>query len=120
MDNQVGFTEKLEEEWPMDKVLSHKGSGCDAMFEMLWKSGDMTWLPYERVSHLQQLQDYLDVLGIKEVSGLHGDSMADDENCEDQVEVFKNEWELKDSPTFLYSSYNELNNITDVNESVNL
>ena len=40
------------------------------MFEVLWKSGDTTWLPYYQITHLQALTDYLDLIGISKISKL--------------------------------------------------
>ncbi|KAG1787113.1 uncharacterized protein HD556DRAFT_1503705 [Suillus plorans] len=40
------------------------------MFEVQWKAGDVTWLPFDQVDHLGALRDYLDVLGIDDISGL--------------------------------------------------
>ena len=31
------------------------------MFEILWKAGDITWLPYYQIEHLQVLDAYLDL-----------------------------------------------------------
>ena len=45
LDNQVAEFEDQECEWAVDKIMSHKGSKSDALFEVRWKSGDPTWLP---------------------------------------------------------------------------
>jgi hypothetical protein len=29
--------------WPVDRTVSHCGAGKDAIFEVLWKSGDRSW-----------------------------------------------------------------------------
>ncbi|KAF9470910.1 hypothetical protein BDN70DRAFT_769165, partial [Pholiota conissans] len=49
-----------EPEWAVDKFLGHSGRGSDARFKVLWKSGDITWLPYSKVSHLRALEEYLE------------------------------------------------------------
>jgi len=42
-------------EWAVDRILSHSGQGRDAMFEVKWKSGDVTWLQYAEVKHLEAM-----------------------------------------------------------------
>jgi hypothetical protein len=70
LDNQVADFEDEEHEWAMEKILTHKGTQSDAVFEVKWKSGDVTWLPYDRVDHLAALQEYFDVLDIEDASQL--------------------------------------------------
>jgi hypothetical protein len=70
LDNQIGGEVDPEGEWAVDKILSHSGSKEDSIFEIKWKAGDVTWLPYAEISHLQALPDYLEVLGIDKVSDL--------------------------------------------------
>ena len=50
MDTQV--TGPDDDEWAVDKILSHHGAQTDATFEIQWKSGDITWLPYYQITHL--------------------------------------------------------------------
>ncbi len=40
------------DEWAVDKILSHAGSDEKAVFEVKWKAGDVTWLPFSHVEHL--------------------------------------------------------------------
>ena len=42
----------------------------DSVFEIKWKSGDITWLPYYQITHLQALTDYLDLLGESHIRNL--------------------------------------------------
>jgi hypothetical protein len=70
LDNQVGITPETDGEWAVDRILSHSGSKTDSVFEILWKAGDVTWLPYYQITHLQALTEYLDLLGIKDVRKL--------------------------------------------------
>jgi len=70
MDNQIGGDVDPEGEWAVDKILSHSGSKDNAIFEIKWKAGDITWLPYGEISHLHALVDYLELLGVKSISGL--------------------------------------------------
>ena len=44
MDTQIGNGPGTNDEWAVQRIRSHAGSGEDAIFEILWKSGDVTWL----------------------------------------------------------------------------
>ena len=70
MDTQLGSTPETEGEWAVDRILSHTGSKTDSFFEIKWKSGDVTWLPYYQITHLQALTDYLDLLGTTQIGNL--------------------------------------------------
>ena len=70
MDTQLGVGPELDNEWAVDKIISHAGSGLDAEFEVLWKAGDVTWLPYYQIEHLQALDAYLDLLGVEFIGKL--------------------------------------------------
>ena len=80
MDTQLS-DDFNDDEWAVDRILSHHGSRTDATFEILWKSGDVTWLPYYQITHLQALTDYLELLKIAKISKLpagRGRPPADD------------------------------------------
>jgi len=57
-------------EWAVNKILSHSGSSQDAVFEVLWKAGDITWLPYFQIEHLNALNEYLDLQGVEDINTL--------------------------------------------------
>ena len=59
-----------ESEWAVDKILSHSGSSLDAIFEVWWKAGDITWLPYLQIEHLNALKEYLDLQGVEKIDSL--------------------------------------------------
>ncbi|EMD35335.1 hypothetical protein CERSUDRAFT_139039, partial [Gelatoporia subvermispora B] len=63
MENEDG-------EWAIDHILSHRGSATDAVFEILWKSGDRTWMPYHQISDIPALTDYLDLVGAARITDL--------------------------------------------------
>ena len=67
---QLGNADSTKGEWAVDQILGHTGSRGDAAFEICWKSGDTTWLPYYQISHLAALQHYFDLLGIEKISQL--------------------------------------------------
>ncbi|OAX32781.1 hypothetical protein K503DRAFT_701539, partial [Rhizopogon vinicolor AM-OR11-026] len=63
-DTQIVDLDSQEPEWIVDTILSHKGSGENATFEVRWCAGDVTWLAYHQVSHLGTLAEYLDLIGV--------------------------------------------------------
>lgn len=77
LDSQVADLEDKDEEWAIDRIDSHLGSGRDALFEAVWKSGDRTWVPYESISHLAAVNTYLEALGVETVSQLKSDPSAE-------------------------------------------
>ncbi|KDQ28326.1 hypothetical protein PLEOSDRAFT_157814 [Pleurotus ostreatus PC15] len=40
------------------------------MFQVEWMLGDVTWLPYHQVNHLQALKTYLEALGVTSIQKL--------------------------------------------------
>ena len=70
MDTQLGVSPEADDEWAVDLIRTHAGSGEDSMFEILWKSGDITWMPYFQIKQLQALDTYLELLGIDEIAKL--------------------------------------------------
>ena len=57
-----GFGEHPRE-WAVDRILSHMGRGSDAEFEVQWSTGDVTWVPYADIKHLQALREYYEEIG---------------------------------------------------------
>lgn len=72
LDSQVAEFEQqeIQEEWAIDRITSHAGSGTDAVFETVWKSGDVTWIPYATVASLGVLSTYLELMGVETISEL--------------------------------------------------
>jgi hypothetical protein len=54
----------------VEKILSHSGAKTDSIFKIEWKSGDITWLPYYQITHLQALTDYLDLFRVNQINNL--------------------------------------------------
>jgi hypothetical protein len=103
LDNQVAEFEDQEREWAVEKITSHKGNRSDAVFEVKWKAGDTTWLPYDRVDHLSALQDYFDVLGIENVSELtEGNGAPPMDNPQVFLGGMGLTFSYKDSPSSIY------------------
>jgi hypothetical protein len=70
LESQLGNGPEAEEEWAVDEILSHHGTREDILFEIKWKAGDVTWLSYHQISHLQALKSYLDAHGVEEAGQL--------------------------------------------------
>jgi hypothetical protein len=70
LDSQIEYLGGTEGEWMIERVKTHAGQGSGALFEVLWKSGDITWLPYEQISKSTALEDYLESLGIQSIRSL--------------------------------------------------
>jgi hypothetical protein len=73
-DSQLAATsDEPEPEWAVERLVSHARAGKDALFEVLWKAGDRTWLPYREIATLPALEQYLEALGVDNISNLpHG------------------------------------------------
>ncbi|TFK17825.1 hypothetical protein FA15DRAFT_551813, partial [Coprinopsis marcescibilis] len=65
VDNQIWEydDEEFEREYAIDRILTHAGAKTSAKFNIQWKSGDKTWLTYDKISELAALRDYMDALG---------------------------------------------------------
>ncbi|OBZ70684.1 Transposon Ty3-I Gag-Pol polyprotein [Grifola frondosa] len=70
LDNQVAEFENKDDEWAIDKIITHRGSREHAVFEAVWKSGDHTWVNYRTIEHLDALKSYFEALGIESVAQL--------------------------------------------------
>ena len=82
MDTQLLPVEgQSEGEWAVEKILAHSGSSENALFQVQWKAGDVTWLPYYQIAHLNALPIYLNLLRVEDISKLpkgQGTLPADD------------------------------------------
>jgi len=58
------------QEWMVDRITAHAGSRHDAVFGLKGSSGDITWLPYHQIAHLRVMQEYLEALGLSDISAL--------------------------------------------------
>lgn len=73
-------------EWAVDSIEAHYGKGTDSLFKVVWKAGDHTWLPYEKIKHLEALETYLELLGTDSVENLPAGS-EDPETDDPQITV---------------------------------
>ncbi|KAJ7586127.1 hypothetical protein C8J56DRAFT_1052479 [Mycena floridula] len=57
------------------------------MFELLWTSGDKTWMPYHEIEGWIQLEQYFEILGIEEISEIKAIHTADESENDSDEEV---------------------------------
>lgn len=77
-----------EQEFAVDKIIGHQGAAGDALFHLLWKDGEKSWLSYPKIKHLTVLSDYLDSMGAENITQLkRGDDP--EEIRDEQVEFNK-------------------------------
>ncbi|KZS86390.1 hypothetical protein SISNIDRAFT_386676, partial [Sistotremastrum niveocremeum HHB9708] len=70
LDASVGTAPAVNVEWPVQKFVSHSGSGTGLLFEVLWQSGDVSWEPLGNGKHLDALASYLEALGVDSITSL--------------------------------------------------
>ena len=99
MDTQL-VGEDEGDEWAVDRILSHHGARTEATFEILWKSGDVTWLPYYQITHLQALTDYLELLRVAKISKL---PPGKGRPPQDNPQVFLSVISFESPPTSVFS-----------------
>ncbi|KDQ07796.1 hypothetical protein BOTBODRAFT_89333, partial [Botryobasidium botryosum FD-172 SS1] len=63
LEQITGFGE-APDEWAVDRIVSHHGTGTSAIFEVRWKTGDHSWEPYHAVRKLAALESYCEAFGI--------------------------------------------------------
>ncbi|KAA1479362.1 hypothetical protein DENSPDRAFT_754008, partial [Dentipellis sp. KUC8613] len=55
-----------EAEWLVDEIIGHRWIDPKTIeFEVRWNLGDTTWEPYENCRALEALDNYLDIMGVK-------------------------------------------------------
>jgi hypothetical protein len=59
-----------DQEWLVEEILAHKWDRNQLSFQVHWNLGDTTWEPLEACEGLQALDDYLQLLGVEDISGL--------------------------------------------------
>jgi hypothetical protein len=67
---QVTGIGDLGKEWLVEKIISHNGYGSNAVFEVLWQTGDRAWMDYPSIRHLTAMEDYLQLQGAKSIGEL--------------------------------------------------
>ncbi|KAG6822596.1 hypothetical protein H0H92_013237, partial [Tricholoma furcatifolium] len=72
---------EVTEEWAADRIIAHRGTNESAMFEVLWKSGDRTWLNVNQARDLKLIDAYLELMGADKIDALEegtGEPPSDD------------------------------------------
>ncbi|KNZ73139.1 hypothetical protein J132_01051, partial [Termitomyces sp. J132] len=57
-------------EWAAEQTMVHHETKSDAMFEVLWKAGDKSWMSYDQVKDPNLLAPYLELLGLQTIEEL--------------------------------------------------
>ncbi|KAF6764486.1 hypothetical protein DFP72DRAFT_1130369 [Ephemerocybe angulata] len=88
VDNQIWEypEESPGDEFPVERILSHQGAKTDARFELLWKDGEKSWMPYHKIAHLGVLTEYLEAMGASDITRL-SDGNGKMQNIDEQVEL---------------------------------
>ncbi|KAF8484139.1 hypothetical protein JB92DRAFT_3265444, partial [Gautieria morchelliformis] len=71
-------------------IVSYIGHGPVAWFEVLWQSGDRTWLPHGKVKHLATFDAYLENIGMDGIDHLPRGTGKPPRDILDQVEHAEN------------------------------
>jgi hypothetical protein len=69
-DEQITAPGDEDSEWAIERIIGHANSGKDAVFKVLWKAGDVTFVPWRDISELPSLEAYLEVLGFSKIEDL--------------------------------------------------
>lgn len=70
LETQVADFPDLENEWAVDKIITHVGQRKHSVFKVLWASGDTTWMTYQEIRDLEAFRSYLDTQGVREIKEL--------------------------------------------------
>lgn len=97
LDAQIVDSDEHVEEWAADKVIAHRGAKDNAMFEVLWKAGDKTWMDLAQVRELKLLDAYLEVLGVDSVADL-SDGTGNPTN--DDPQIYLGNLQIEDSQNY--------------------
>jgi transposase InsO family protein len=67
---QLSAFERAPKEYLIDKIVDHYGKGKEALFKVVWRSGDSTWMTYRDVSQADVLRPYCELMGVRDVDSL--------------------------------------------------
>ncbi|KAF8666246.1 hypothetical protein RHS04_09700 [Rhizoctonia solani] len=67
---QIALLEADDDKWAVEKIVGHRGKGSNAVFEIVWQTGDRTWETYRVVRHLEALKQYFEAIGVKRARDL--------------------------------------------------
>jgi hypothetical protein len=86
-----GFGEKPEE-WIVDRITTHHGKGTGSEFQIQWKAGDRTWASYKEVAHLNALDRYCELMGVKDATELPSNYVSldsEEEESDDRLDHYQ-------------------------------
>ena len=69
--------------------LAPSGKGLESEFQVLWKAGDKMWAPYREVAHLNALDQYCELMGVKNVFKLSSNYVYEDSEEEDNNNIIQ-------------------------------
>ena len=64
------FSAPDDQEWLVEEILAHKWDKNNLLFHVRWNMGDTTWEPLQACHELQALDNYLQLIGVNDVSHL--------------------------------------------------
>jgi hypothetical protein len=70
LDMQLGNQDSPDGKWAIKRIERHVRSKTNAKFQVKWKLGDVTWMPYYQVQHLDALEAYLKLQGVGKIQDL--------------------------------------------------
>ena len=70
LDSQVAELEDNAREWAINHIISHSSSRENALFKVLWKSGDKMWVPSFDITALSAVAAYLELQGVEWLADL--------------------------------------------------
>ena len=72
------------EEWIVDRITTHHGKEMGSEFQIQWKAGDRTWASYREVAHLNALDRYCELMGVRDASELLSNYVSIDSDKESE------------------------------------
>ena len=75
------------EEWIVDRIVTHHGKGLGSEFQIQWKAGDRTWSSYREVAHLNALDRYCELMGVKDASELPSKDSSEEVESEEEINI---------------------------------
>lgn len=103
--SQIGLAAQIENEWKIERIEHHNGTGSLAQFQVVWTTGDKTWLPYDELIGTQALEDYFEILGIASIQRLTAKmhkftsdlELATIQPCKEVLETYKRRTKIRNS-----------------------
>jgi hypothetical protein len=101
LDTQLGNQDTPDGEWAVERIERYVGSKADAKFQVKWKSGDVTWIPYYQVQHLDALEAYLKLQGVGKIQDLPAGMVSSNSQARTKPPISRNHHSTKTSSSTL-------------------